>query len=108
MTPDNWPDDCKDIARMFHELQSRDRGGGCATRSAGACAACRATTGFWTLGVPEWYVAGTNTRGRQEGRPYPRSQQAIHEISGLAHGFCRDLNHPIYELALTPRIKLNI
>ncbi len=31
MPNDNWPDDCKDIARMFHELQSRDRGGGCAT-----------------------------------------------------------------------------
>ncbi|UCG11358.1 MAG: MarR family transcriptional regulator, partial [Deltaproteobacteria bacterium] len=24
-----------------------------------------------------------DTRGRQEGRPYPRSQQVIHEISGL-------------------------
>ncbi|MDH3965273.1 MAG: hypothetical protein OEV25_17825 [Deltaproteobacteria bacterium] len=31
----------------------------------------------------EWYVAGTNVRGRQEGRPYPWSQQVIHEISGL-------------------------
>ena len=31
----------------------------------------------------ERYVAGLNTRGRPGGRPYPRSQQAIHEISGL-------------------------
>ena len=29
------------------------------------------------------YVAGSDTRGRQEGRPYPWSQQVIHEISGL-------------------------
>ncbi len=34
-------------------------------------------------GVPERYVAGADTRGRQEGRPYPWSQQVIHEISGL-------------------------
>ena len=34
-------------------------------------------------GVPERYVAGANTRGRQEGRPHPWSQQVIHEISGL-------------------------
>ncbi|MEE9526090.1 MAG: hypothetical protein V3W07_00355 [Syntrophobacteria bacterium] len=25
----------------------------------------------WFRGVPERYVAGVNTRGRQEGRPYP-------------------------------------
>ena len=37
----------------------------------------------WFRGVPEWYVAGADTRGRQEGRPYPWSQQVIHEISGL-------------------------
>ena len=35
------------------------------------------------VSVPERYVAGTDTRGRQEGRPYPWSQQVIHEISGL-------------------------
>ncbi|MGD8695328.1 MAG: hypothetical protein PVI74_15865, partial [Syntrophobacterales bacterium] len=29
------------------------------------------------------YVAGADTRGRQEGRPYPWSQQVIREISGL-------------------------
>ena len=36
-----------------------------------------------TRGVREWYVAGADTRGRQEGQPYPWSQQVIHEISGL-------------------------
>jgi hypothetical protein len=40
----------------------------------------RGTAGF--RGVPERYVAGADTRGRQEGRPYPWSQQVIHEISG--------------------------
>ncbi len=37
----------------------------------------------WFRGVPEWYVAGTDTQGRQEERPYPWSQQVIHEISWL-------------------------
>jgi len=37
----------------------------------------------WTRGVLEQYVAGSDTRGRTEGRPYPWSQQAIHEIYGL-------------------------
>jgi hypothetical protein len=45
----------------------------------------------WTRGVPERYVAGgvfpersrRNTRGGPEGRPYPRSQQVIHETSEL-------------------------
>ena len=38
----------------------------------------------WFRGVPERYVAGADIRGRQAGRPYPWSQQVIHEISGLA------------------------
>ncbi len=37
----------------------------------------------WNRGVFEQYVAGSNTRGRPEGRSYPRSQQEIHEIFGL-------------------------
>ncbi len=37
----------------------------------------------WFRGVPERYVAGSDTRGRPEGRTYPRSQQVIHETSGL-------------------------
>jgi hypothetical protein len=40
----------------------------------------------WFRGVPERYVAGADTRGRPGGRPYPRSQQAIHETSGLTIG----------------------
>jgi hypothetical protein len=40
----------------------------------------------WSRGVPERYVAGADNRGRQEGRPNPRSQQVIHEISGLRQG----------------------
>ena len=42
-----------------------------------------ATAGCWFRGVPGRYVAEADTRGRQEGRPYPWSQQAIHEIYGL-------------------------
>ncbi len=37
----------------------------------------------WRRGVPERYVAGADTRGRQEELPYPWSQQVIHVISGL-------------------------
>ena len=46
-----------------------------------------ATAGCWFRGVPERYVAGADTRGRQEGRQYPWSQQVIHELSGLAFEF---------------------
>jgi hypothetical protein len=42
----------------------------------------RGTAGL-VRGVPERYVAGADTRGRLEGRPYRWSQQVIHEISGL-------------------------
>ena len=45
----------------------------------------RATTGGWIRGVLEQYVAGSDNRGRPEGRSYPRSQQATREISGLDH-----------------------
>jgi hypothetical protein len=41
----------------------------------------------WIRGVLEQYVAGSDTRGRPEGRSYLRSQQAIHKISGLEN-FC--------------------
>jgi hypothetical protein len=37
----------------------------------------------WTRGVLSQYVAGSDARGPPEGRSYPRSQQAIHETSGL-------------------------
>jgi hypothetical protein len=42
----------------------------------------RGTAGL--VSVPEWYVAGADTRGRQEGRPNQWSQQVIHEMSGLS------------------------
>jgi len=64
------------LARIFHELLSRDHEDGCATGQPS-----RGTAGL--VSVPERYVAGSDTRGRQEGRPYPWSQQVIHEISGL-------------------------
>ena len=44
----------------------------------------------WSRGIPERYVAGADTRGRQEGLPYPRSQQFIHETSWLNLPFVRD------------------
>ena len=57
---------------LFHELLSRDREDGRATGKPS-----RGTAGLVI------YVAGAGTRGRTEGRPYPWSQQVIHEISGL-------------------------
>ena len=62
----------------------------------------RGTAGL-VRGVPERYVAGADTRGRQEGRPYPWSQQVIHEISGL--DYCSSASGqlsriPLYELKL--------
>jgi len=60
----------------------------------------RATAGWWLRGVPKRYVAGADTRGRQEGRPYPWSQQVIHEISGLE--YLSDCAHPRYgEVSVT-------
>jgi hypothetical protein len=44
----------------------------------------RGTAGL--VSVPERYFAGVDTGGRQEGRPYPWSQQVIQEISGLRAG----------------------
>jgi hypothetical protein len=35
------------------------------------------------VSVPQRYVAGADTLGRQEGWPYSWSQQLIHEISGF-------------------------
>jgi hypothetical protein len=42
----------------------------------------RGTAGL--VSVPVRYVVGADTRGRQEGRPYPWSQQVIHEIFWLS------------------------
>jgi hypothetical protein len=101
------------LARIYHELLSRDHETGnplaglsgaerariswtCLPAIASLLAQAKraghlVTAGCWFRGVPLWYVAGTacpersrrNTRGRQEGRTYPRSQRVIHEISGL-------------------------
>jgi len=66
-------------ARIFHELLSRDHGDGCATWQ---------PQGVGSEAYPGRYVAGADTRGRQEGRPYLWSQQVIHEISGLGELQC--------------------
>ena len=78
------------LARIFHELLSRDHeignplaGLSGAQRARIRWECHRATAGGWFRGVPERYVAGSDARGRQEGRPYPWSQQVIHEIFGL-------------------------
>ena len=47
----------------------------------------------WFRGVPERYVAGADTRGRPEGRPYPWSQQVIHAMSGLKVDLSVDENY---------------
>jgi hypothetical protein len=65
------------LTRVLHEFPSRDRGEGCATGQPS-----RGTAGL-VRGVPERYVAGADTRGRPEGRPCPRSQQAIREVPGF-------------------------
>jgi hypothetical protein len=44
---------------LFHELASRDLEDGCATRSAGACAACRATVPRHRGIGPEAYLNST-------------------------------------------------
>ena len=62
------------LARIFHELLSRDHKDGCATWQ---------PQGVGSEAHLERYVAGADARGRQEGRQYPWSQQVIREISGL-------------------------
>jgi hypothetical protein len=49
------------------------------------------------VSVPERYVAGADTRGRLEGRPYPWSQQVIHEISRLT-----------LSCSLLPEVRINL
>ena len=48
------------LTRVLHEFPSRDRGEGCATRSAGACAACRATVPRYRGIGSEAYLNGTS------------------------------------------------
>ena len=61
-------------ARHREPARSGEAGGPPGNRTAGL-----------VRGVPERYAAGAGTRGRQEGRPYPWSQQVIHEISEIYH-----------------------
>ena len=64
------------------QLLSRECGDGCACPPSRACSLRRGgrATGQSSHGtagldsVPERFVAGSDTRGRPEGRPYPRSQ----------------------------------
>jgi len=48
------------LTRIFHELLSRDHEDGRATRSAGACAACRATVPRYCGIGSEAYLNGTS------------------------------------------------
>jgi hypothetical protein len=79
---------------MFHELLSRDREDGSACPPLRACSLRRGgrATGQPQGVGPEAYLNGTQQGAtpedarlpaRREGRPYPRSQQVIHETSGL-------------------------
>ena len=56
--------DC--LARMFHELMSRDHDDGRATRSAGACAACRVIAGARTRGVLDSTSQGARPEDARE------------------------------------------
>jgi hypothetical protein len=72
---------------MFYELMSRDREDG---RAIGQPS--RGTAGFRV--VPERYVAGSDTRGRPEGRPYySRSLRSAQSRKRV----------PSFAVAVTPR-----
>jgi hypothetical protein len=58
-------------ARMFHELLSRDHEDGLATWQ---------PQGVGSETYLKRYIAGADTRGRQEGRSNPWPQQVIHEM----------------------------
>ena len=85
------------IARMFHELLSRDREDGCATRQ---------PQGVGSRGVLEQYVAGLEVRARPGGRSYPLSQKAIHEIYGLKEGIQMNEDIAAFEKALEAFLKV--
>ena len=70
---------CRETAKMVVPARHRERSG----EAGGPPGNRPALPRDWFRGVPKRYVAGADTRGRQEGRPYPSSQQVIHEISGL-------------------------
>jgi len=58
-----------DLARIIRETVAPDREDGRPTRSATACAACRATAGSRTRTVLELYIAGWICSERYEGIP---------------------------------------
>ena len=58
-------------------------------RSAGACAACRATAGDWIRGVLEQYVAGSACPEPVEGTPEDARKDA--HIRGRSRQF---MKHP--------------
>jgi hypothetical protein len=78
---------------MFHELQSRDREDGLATgqlvpryRGIGSEAYLTGTSQSELVLLryaQDKFPRRRNTRGRPAGRPYPRSQHVIREMSGL-------------------------
>jgi hypothetical protein len=68
---------CRETVKMAVPARHRERSG-----EAGGPPGNRRVL----VSVPERYVAGADTRGRQEGRPYAWSQQVIHETSGLIKG----------------------
>jgi hypothetical protein len=76
-------------ARIIHELLSRDHEDGRATwqpQGVGLEAHLNGTSqGELVLlrYAQDKFPRRRNTRGRQVGRPYPWSQQVIHELSGL-------------------------
>jgi hypothetical protein len=69
-----WIPDLARLAWIFHALLSRDLEDGRATWQ---------PQGVGSEAYLKRYAAGAGTRGRKEGRPYPWSQQVIHEISRL-------------------------
>ena len=77
------------LARIFHELLSRDHDDGRATwqpyRGIGSEAYLNGTSqGEPVLSEVEGTPEDARLPARREGRPYPWSQQVIDEISGLA------------------------
>ena len=74
---------------MFHELVSRDHEDGRATRSAGACAACRGTVPRYRGIGPEAYLNGTSQG------PTPEDARKDGHIRGRSKRF---MKHPGYTM----------
>jgi hypothetical protein len=87
------------LAQMFHELVSRDREDGRATwqpyRGIGSEAYLNGTSQGRHPRTPGFRLG--EPTARREGRPYPRSQQVIHETSGLGTSISYNC-HMFYKL----------